>query len=147
MTPVAIERGELLYTLPLAPGEKVTLSHKEWTLREEGYARFVQDYLENYSERGVAEKTDIGVSSNSETEHSKTLSMGKPMVPGAATIADPVNTQTTTEEVTREKQSEEKSRRETQEITQKASSLSVRDQKMSFTVSTVSGTEDFTARL
>ena len=75
VTPLNIERGELLYSLPLSPGEKVTLSHKEWTLREEEYTRFVQDYLENYSERGVAEKSDMAVSARSETEHTKTLSM------------------------------------------------------------------------
>ena len=40
MTPGAVERGELLYSLPLAPRETVTLSHKEWTLREEEYSRY-----------------------------------------------------------------------------------------------------------
>jgi hypothetical protein len=68
MSPMAIERGELLYTLPPAPGEKVTFSHKKWTLREEEYSRFIQDYFENYSEGGVVEKTDIGVASRSESE-------------------------------------------------------------------------------
>ncbi len=147
VTPLAVERGELVYTLPLAPHEKVTLAHKEWTLREEEYARFVQDYFENYSERGVAEKSDMAVSARSETEHTKTLSMTRPAVPGAATVATPVDTQATTEDVTRERQSQEQSRRETREITDRASSLAVRDQKISFTVTTVSGVEDFTARL
>ena len=147
ITPTAIERGELIYTLPLAPHEKVTLSHKEWSLREEEYSRFVQDRFENYSETGVAETTDMAMSSSSQAEHSKTLSMGKPLVPGAATLADPVNVQTSTEEITTEKQSQDKSRRETQQITQRASSLAVKDQKISFTVTTVSGTQDFTSRI
>ena len=47
----------------------MTLSHKEWSIRQEEYWGSVQDYFENYSERGVAEKTDIAVSSKSETEH------------------------------------------------------------------------------
>ena len=147
ITPLAVERGELVYTLPLAPHEKVTLAHKEWTLREEEYTRFVQDYFENYSERGVAEKSDMAVSARSETEHAKTLSMTTPAAPGAATVATPVDTQATTEDVTRERQSQEHSRRDTRETTDKASSLAVRDQKISFTVTTVSGVEDFTARL
>ena len=147
VTPLDVERGELVYTLPLAPRERVTLSHKEWSIRQEEYSRFVQDYFENYSERGVAEKTDIAVSSKSETEHTKTLSMSRPLGPGSATLADPVDTQAAGSDVTKEKQSQEQSRRDTKEITEKASALAIRDQKQSFTVSTVSGSQDFTSRL
>jgi len=146
ITPLDVERGELVYSLPLAPHERVTLSHKEWSLKQEEYSQFVQDHFENYSEQGVAETTDIAVSSKSETEHSKTMSMSRPLAPGGATLADAVGTEQVAD-VTKEKQSQEQSRRDTKEITEKASSLAVRDQKVSFTVATVSGTEDFTARL
>jgi hypothetical protein len=142
-----VERGELVYSLPLAPLEKVTLSHKEWSLREEEYARFVQDYMENYSERGVAEKSDMAMSTKSESEHTKTLSMSRPAAHGSATLADEVDTQTVAGDVTKESKSQEMSRRDTRETTEKASALAIRDQKVSFTVTTVSGTEDFTARL
>jgi hypothetical protein len=146
ITPLDIERGELVYSLPLAPDERVTLSHKEWSLKQEEYSRFVQDYFENYSERGVAEKTDIAVSSKSETEHSKTMSMSRPLAPGGVTLADSVDSQNVVN-VAKEKHSQEQSRRDTKEITEKASALAIRDQKVSFTVTTVSGTEDFTARI
>jgi hypothetical protein len=147
ITPQEVERGELTYSLPLAPRERVTLSHKEWSLRQEEYSRFVQDHLENYSEQGVAEKTDIAVSSKSETEHSKTLSMSQPSAPGGATVAERVDAQPASVDVTKETQSQEQSRRDTREITQKASALTIRDQKISFTVSTISGSSDFTSRL
>jgi hypothetical protein len=147
MTPLDIARGELLYSLPLAPNEKVTLSHKEWSLRQEEYTRFVQDYLENYSERGVADKTDIAVSTKSQTEHTKTLSMSKPNAPGGATLADPVDTQPAGADITKETNSKEQSRRDTHETTEKASALTIRDQKISFTTTTTSGTTDFTSRL
>lgn len=147
ITPREVERGELMYSLPLAPRERVTLSHKEWSLRQEEYSRFVQDHFENYSEQGVAEKTDIAVSSKSETEHSKTLSMSQPSAPGGATVAERVDAQPASVDVTKETQSQEQSRRDTREITQKASALTIRDQKISFTVSTVSGSSDFTSRL
>ncbi len=148
MTPLAVQRGELLYSLPLAPKEKVTLSHKEWTLREEEYTDFVQDYLQNYSERGVADSSDMAVATSSETDHTKSLSMTRPVTPGAATIADPVDTTTSSSsDVTSDAQSEEQSRRDTRQTTQKASAMTVRDQKISFTVNTVTGTEDFTSRL
>ena len=52
MTPDEIERGELVYSLPLAPKEKVTLSHKEWAIRETEFTEYVQDFLENFSEKG-----------------------------------------------------------------------------------------------
>jgi hypothetical protein len=146
MTPLEVERGELVYSLPLAPKEKATVAHKEWSLHQEEYSRFVQDYFENYSERGVAEKSDIAVSSKTESEHSKTLSMTLPTGSGAATLADPVQ-QAGAVDVTTEKQSQEKSRRDTREVTERASALAIRDQKVSFTVTTVSGREDFTARL
>jgi hypothetical protein len=147
LTPLTVQRGELLYSLPLAPKEKVTLSHKEWALREEEYTRFVQEYLQNYSERGVADSNDISVASSAESEHTKTLSMTKPNAPGSVTIADPVDAKTTTTDVTTERQSQQQSRRDIRQITEKASALAVRDQKISFTVNTVSGTEDFTSRL
>jgi hypothetical protein len=146
ITPLEVARGELVYSLPLAPNERVTLAHKEWTLREEEYSRFVQDRLENYSERGVAEQNELASASRSENEHTKTLSMSKPVVAGAATIADPVDTQTSTD-VTRESLSQDRSARDMRAITEQASSLAVRDQKVSFTVNTVSGTQDFTAQL
>ena len=146
ITPLEVERGELVYSLPLAPHEKVTLAHKEWSLREEEYARFVQDYFQDYSEHGVAEKGDMAVVTRSDTEHSKTLSMSKVMVPGAATVAEPVETQAAVD-VTSDKQSQQQSRADSRETTRRASSLAVRDQKQSFTVTTVSGSEDFTAQL
>jgi hypothetical protein len=57
-----------------------------------------------------------------------------------------VDTQTVTD-VTKETQSQERSSRDTRAITEQASSLAVRDQKVSFTVTTVAGTQDFTAQL
>ncbi len=67
MTPAGVERGELVYSLPMAPKEKVTLSHKEWAVRETELTDVVQDYLENYSERGVAETDEIAIAT--QTEH------------------------------------------------------------------------------
>jgi hypothetical protein len=51
----------------------------------------------------------------------------------------------TTTDVTTEKQSQEQSRQDIREITEQASSLAIRDQKVSFTVT--SGTQDFTAQV
>ena len=75
MTPEEIERGELVYSLPLAPKEKVTLSHKEWAIRETEFTEYVQDFLENFSEKGVAETDEIAVASERETRRTDRTSL------------------------------------------------------------------------
>jgi hypothetical protein len=61
MTPLGVERGELAYSLPLAPDEKVTLAHREWSVREEQFSEFIEDVQENFSQQGVAQTDDIAM--------------------------------------------------------------------------------------
>lgn len=141
MTPTDVERGELVYSLPLSPHEKVTLSHKEWAVRESEFSEFVQDSIENYSERGVVETDEIAISAQSETRKTERTGMGSS---GGVAMTGPADAGST---VVTNTQSQQQSRRHAQTITSQASSRSVRDHRVSFTVATVSGTEDFTARL
>ncbi|MGV8973393.1 MAG: hypothetical protein ACOH10_13810 [Rhodoglobus sp.] len=140
MSPVAIERGELLYSLPLAPGEKVTLSHKEWAVRETDFSDLVQDHLDNYSERGVAETDEIAISSQTEDRRTDKGSLGPSngVTMGSAAGGAAVVTNA---------RSEQESRQHSRAITSVASTRSVRDHKVSFTVATTTGSEDFTSRL
>ena len=39
--PAGIERGELVYSVPLAPSEEVSISHKEWSHTTEEFERIV----------------------------------------------------------------------------------------------------------
>ena len=144
MTPVDIERGELLYSLPLAPKEKVTLSHKEWAVRQTEFTEFVQDYLENYSERGVAETDEIALSSENETRRTDRTSIGPT---NGVTVTPPAEAGGAGTSVVTNAQSIQESRRHARTVTSNASSRSVRDHKVSFTVVTTTGTEDFTSRL
>ena len=32
MYPIGVEKGELIFTVPMAPGESTTISHKEWSV-------------------------------------------------------------------------------------------------------------------
>ena len=147
MTPLEIERGELVYSLPLAPHEKVTLAHKEWTAREEEFSRYIQDYLENFSERGVAEADDIAMSSLTQTRHSNALSMNQsPIGTSGVTITNVVDGSASTSSVD-DVTSLEESKSHARSVTAKATARIVKDHKVSFTVTTVSGTEDFTARV
>ncbi len=140
MTPVATERGELVYSLPLAPGEKVTLSHKEWAVRETDFTELVQDHLENYSERGVAETDEIAISSQTEDSRTDKSSLGPS---NGVTMGSPASG---TSVVTSARSAQE-SRQHSRAITSAASTRSIRDHKVSFTVATTTGTEDFTSRL
>ena len=69
MYPAGVERGELVHSVPLAPGETVNISHKEWSVTEKEFEDIVNDYFEGYSEEGVAEKTDIAMSNDSQSQH------------------------------------------------------------------------------
>jgi hypothetical protein len=149
LTPIAIERGELVYSLPLAPKEKVTLAHKEWSTREEEYQRYIEDYFENFSEQGVAQTDDLSMSSDTQTMHSNALSMSNALTTSTGMgITGTVDATTgaatsTVDDATALQQSKSQSRT----VTSRASARSIKDQKISFTVTTVSGTQDFTARV
>ena len=67
--PVGEEPGELLYTVPLAPGEEVNISHKEWSQTTREFESIVSDFMEGYSEEGVAEKNELAESTNSQNQH------------------------------------------------------------------------------
>ncbi len=153
MTPMDAERGELVYSLPLAPREKVTLAHKEWTTREEEFQRYIQDYMENFSEQGVAEADDIAMAAQTQIRHANALSMSSTSgstssATSGVTITSAVDaTASDTTSTVEDLASREESRIHARTVTAKASARTIKDQKISFTVTTVSGVEDFTARV
>jgi hypothetical protein len=144
MIPEDIERGELVYSLPLAPKEKVTLSHKEWAIRETEFTEYVQDFLENFSEKGVVETDEMAVASEQETRRTDRTSLS---ATDGMTITAPIDGGAAGTSVVTNAQSQRESRVHARAITSRASSRSVRDHRVSFTVTTTAGTEDFTARL
>ena len=148
MTPLGVERGELVYSLPLAPKEKVTLAHREWTVREEQFGELIEDRLENFSETGVAESNDIALSTATQTHHGNTLDMGQPVsaTSTGVTLTSPVTAGGGTS-VVDDTASQEEAREQTRTVTSKASARTLQNHKTSFTVTTVAGMEDFTAHV
>ena len=148
LTPMDIERGEFLYSLPLAPKEKVTLAHREWTVREEQFSELISDRLENFSETGVAQSDDIALSSAAQTTHSDTLNMAQPMSANSTgvTLTSPVSAGGGSS-VVGDTATREEARESARTVTSKASARTTRDHKTSFTVTTVAGMEDFTAHV
>src|SRR5205085_838800 len=86
MYPAGVERGELVHSVPLAPSETVNVSHKEWSVSEKQFEDIVQDYFEGYSEEGVAEKTDIAMSTDSQSQHATALNVGASLSASYASV-------------------------------------------------------------
>ncbi len=146
MTPGLVERGELSYSLPLAPNEKVTLAHREWSVKEEQFSEFIEDYQENFSEQGVAQTDDIAMSTTTQSSTSNALSMSQPVVsaPGVQ-LTNAIDT--TSASGVDDTESKQESQSQSKTVTALAAARTMQDHKISFTVTTVSGTEDFTAHL
>jgi len=79
--PAGMERGELVYSVPLSPGEEVSISHKEWTTTSEKFSRIVTDFPEAYSEEGVTEKAELSQSTSSQKQHSSGFTKRSPRQP------------------------------------------------------------------
>jgi hypothetical protein len=67
-TPLGYVRGELVYSLPLTPGENITVSHKEWSNTTEEYVSVVETTFEEERLKAVSEKTELMESTRSEKE-------------------------------------------------------------------------------
>ena len=137
MFPAGVERGELVFTVPMAPGESTTISHKEWSTSSRGYEDVVQDFFENYSERGVTEKTDSSTAAESEVNRSNSLNFGATLTGSYG----PVSLTTTLGLMTAgsERQSIKTSMQRNQEITEKSSARVRQEHKVSIKIESKQG--------
>jgi hypothetical protein len=145
MYPSGVERGELTHSVPLAPGETVNISHKEWSVSEKEFEEIVNDYFEGYSEEGVAEKTDIAMSNDSQSQHSTALNLGASLSASYASVT--LSTSFGYNAASNDSQSRKDSRNHSMSITKKASSRTKKDHKVTFKVTSVAGSEDQTVRV
>jgi len=145
MYPAGVERGELVHSIPLAPGETVNISHKEWSVSEKEFEDIVTDYFEGYSEEGVAEKTDIAMSNDSQTQHSSALNLGASLSASYSSVT--LTTSFGYNAASNETQSKKDSRNHSMAITKKASARTKKDHKVTFKVTSVAGSEDQTVRI
>jgi type II secretion system protein G len=143
-TPAGIERGELVYSLPLAPEEEVHISHKEWSNTSEEFEKIVTDFVEDYSEEGVSEKADLTQATESQNQHSSGFNTGVTASGqyGAVNITASAGYNVAASA----SDSEKFSRTQSSAITRKASSRTRREHKISFRIGSASGLEDQTIR-
>jgi hypothetical protein len=145
MTPAGIERGELIATIPLAPGEQTSVVQKEWSVTSREFTTIVTDSLENYSETGVTENNDLSQSTDSQTQHSNQFNINASVsgsygfvtasVATGVSISDQVNS------------SQKESRTHAIATTRKASARTRQEHKVSISSTTVTGQSETSTRM
>ena len=75
----------------------MTLAPREWATTSDEFQRYLEDYLENFSEHGVAQADDIAMGSTTEQRHANDLSLSStPSTTGATTLTGPISVNAST---------------------------------------------------
>ena len=140
MTPVGVEQGELVASVALAPKESTSLAHREWATRTEEFETLTQDFLEGFSETGVAEKQDLSQATNSEQKHQTAFSLSGTVSYAGSSAT--IGYQTSSAD----QASQTESRQRNIALTRKASSRAREEHKQSFRVVSTVGRDDQSVR-
>lgn len=145
MTPAGIQRGELIATIPLAPGEKTTVTHKEWSVTSHEFTSIVDDSLENYSETGVTENSELAQATSSQVAHSNQFNVNATLSGGFGPVTATVSTGFGSQDASSESANE--SRRHAVATTRKASSRVKQEHKVTVSTSSTVGSIDSSSRI
>ncbi|MFD7097574.1 hypothetical protein ACFV0B_18560 [Streptomyces xanthophaeus] len=144
MTPAGIERGELIATIPLAPLEETAVTHKEWSVRTKEFSSIVTDSLENTSETGVTDNTELAQSTSSQAQHSNQFNVTGTVRGGIPVISGSASSSFTAQDSTSRSATE--STKHATELTKKASSRAKQEHKVTISTTTVTGSEESSTR-
>ncbi|GAA4489073.1 hypothetical protein GCM10023094_50030 [Rhodococcus olei] len=145
MVPAGIQRGELISTVPLAPGEETAVTHKEWSVTSKEFTTIVTDSLESVSETGVTDNTDLSQAATSENQHSNqfnitgTVQGGIPIISGSSTTnftAQDAHSKSATESI-----------KHARTTTEKASSRARQEHKVTISTKTETGSSETSTRI
>jgi hypothetical protein len=145
MVPNGIQRGELVSTIPLAPGEETAVTHKEWSVTSKEFTTIVTDEMEEVSETGVTDNTDLAQSTSSQSQHSNQFNITGTVQGGIPIISGSSTTGFTTQDS--ESASATESIKHARATTQKASSRSRREHKVTISTTTVTGASETSTRV
>lgn len=139
-TPVGYQRGELVYSLPMLPGETVRVTHREWSRTETEFEKIITDSLETFTEEALVEKSELTSSSQEEQKHDSAFNASARVsgTYGPVTVSAEAGYNSSNAEARSRMQASKNSR----ENTQKASSRVKKEQKITFRVSTKYEVED-----
>lgn len=144
MEPAGIERGELVATIPLAPGETTNVTQKEWSVTREDFSSIVTDYLENYSEKGVAEKSELSDSTENESKHSQQLGLSASLSESYGFVSFATSATASIQDSSA--LSSKQSRSDAKQITTKASSRSKKEHQVTIQTSSTVGSSETSTR-
>jgi len=144
MTPAGLQRGELIATIPLAPGEETAVTHKEWSVTSKEFTTIVTDALEETSETGVTDNTDLARSTTSQNQHAMQFNITATVQGGIPMISGSGSTAVTAQDAT--SQSTGDSIKHATSVTQKASSRSRQEHRTTISTTTVTGSSETSTR-
>lgn len=143
-TPLGYERGELVYSLPMLPGEIVRLTHREWSRTENEYSKLVATESETASEETISEKSELTQSSNTQQQHSSAYNAS--VSTGYSGYGFNISASFGYSCNNSEASSKQFATKQAQDITKKASSRAKKDSKITFKVTTTYEFEDLSFR-
>ncbi|MER5807391.1 hypothetical protein ABT143_04200 [Streptomyces sp. NPDC002033] len=144
MAPAGLERGELIATIPLAPLEETAVTHKEWSVQTKEFSSIVTDSLENTSETGVTDNTELAQSTSSQAQHSNQFNVTGTVRGGIPVISGSASSSFTAQDST--SQSATESTKHATELTKKASSRAKQEHKVTISTTTVTGSSEASTR-
>ena len=144
MTPAGIERGGLIATVPLAPKEHTFVLQKEWSVTSQEFTTIVTDSLENYSETGVTENTQLTQATNSQIAHNNQSNITASASGGIGFASGSVATTFGSQD--QNSTSANTSRQNSIQTTRLASSRVKQSHKTTISTSTVVGSSEATSR-
>lgn len=148
MTPVGVEHGELVHSVPMTPKETVNISHREWSVTSQTFETIVTDSFEGFSETGVTDKTDITQATENETKHSTSLDVNGSITATVSGAAYSVTAAAATDYSDKNEvhNTAKQSIAHAVEVTRHASARTRKEHKTSFRVTSVAGAEDLAVR-
>ncbi|KAF2866645.1 hypothetical protein BDV95DRAFT_611331, partial [Massariosphaeria phaeospora] len=144
MTPAGIERGELIATIPLAPGEKTNVVQQEWSTVSSEFTSIVTDSLEDYSETGVAESNELAQATDTQTQHANQFNVTSSASGGCGFVTGSVSVSFGMQDQSSRSASD--SRKHAESMTKKASSRVKKDKQVTISTNTASGSSNATTR-
>ena len=144
MTPAGIERGELLATIPLAPREQTSVVQTEWSNTSKEFTSIVMDSLENVSEKGVTENTDLSQSTTSQTQHSSRFNISDTVSGGILFLTEGASMQFGSQDSNSNSAAD--SRKHSITTTRKASARVKEEHKVTISSKTAFGTSETSTR-